>query len=82
MSKPFKLPSAFISQLREFTNGYHLVILNAEHDFDTYTWHPTKESEMALLNYIDIQSTTIQEIIRQRTIDRELPNEEGDGESA
>lgn len=76
--KPFKLPEAFISQLKEFTNGFHLVIVNDEYDFDTYHWHPNKIVEMALLNYIDIQSTAVQEIIRQRTIESELPNEEDD----
>lgn len=77
-NKPFKLPEAFISQLKEFTNGYHLVIVNDKYEFETYPWYPNKTVEMALLNYIDIQSTAVQEIIRQRTIDRELPNTESD----
>lgn len=80
--RPFELPVAFISQLKEFTNGFHLVIVNDEQDFETYSWHPNKAIEMALLNYIDIQSTALQEIIRQRTIDRELPNPGDEDESS
>ena len=81
MSKPFKLPAAFISQLKEFTNGFHLVIVNGANDFETHVWHPDKLTEMGLLNYVDIQSTSIQEIIRQQTIDRQLSTEDEEGET-
>lgn len=76
MSKPFKLPKAFIKQLKEFTNGFHFICINSENQFETYAWYPDEVSEMALLNYLDIQSTTMQEIIRQQSVDRELPEEE------
>ena len=76
--KPFKLPEAFITQLKEFTNGFHLVVINNEHEFETIAWYPTKVVEMGMLNYIDIQSSAVQEIIRQRAVDKELPDDTGD----
>ena len=78
MNKPFKLPQAFLTQLGEFCNGYHLVIITQEGNFETHTWHPDKLSEMGMLNYLDIQSTAIQEIIRQQTIDRQLSRDDDD----
>ena len=77
-AEPFKLPEAFLTSLREFTNGFHLVVVNSNSDFDTYSWNPNKLTEMAMMNYIDIQSTAMQEIIRQLTVERELPNDDGD----
>lgn len=74
--KPFKLPKAFINQLKEFTNGFHLVTINSQNEFETVVWYPDELTEMALLNYVDIQSTAVQEIIRQRAVDGE-PDEEG-----
>ena len=77
--KPFKLPQAFLNQLEEFTCGYHLVMVNAQGEFETFSWHPNKITELALLNYIDIQSTAVQAIIRQRTIDKDIEEEEEEG---
>lgn len=74
--KPFKLPEAFIKQLEEFTNGFHLVVVNSQNEFETYVWYPDSVSELALLNYLDIQSTATQEIIRQQSIDKALSEED------
>ena len=79
MKKPFVLPEAFITQLKEFSCGFHLVLLDENYDFKTYINYPNKAVEMALLNYVDIQSTAVQEIIRQRTIDQQLPKDEDEG---
>jgi hypothetical protein len=81
MKKPFKLPEAFINQLKEFTLGFHLVVLDEKHDFQTYAYYPNKVVEMGLLNFIDIQSTAVQEIIRQRAIDQQLPNDTDENET-
>jgi len=74
--KPFKLPKAFINQLEEFTNGFHLVVVNSKNEFETYVWYPDAVAEMALLNYLDIQSTATQEVIRQQSIDRVMESED------
>ena len=75
-TKPFKLPEAFINQLKEFTNGFHLVTINSQDEFETHVWYPNKIVEMAMMNYTDIQSTAIQEIVRQRAVESELPSED------
>jgi hypothetical protein len=74
--KPFKLPKAFIKQLEEFTNGFHLTVVNSQNEFETYVWYPNSIAELALLNYIDIQSTATQEIIRQQAIDGVLEDQD------
>lgn len=78
--KPFKLPKAFLTQLEEFSNGFHLVTINDEGDFDTYFWYPNRLSELGLMNYMEIQSTAVQEIIRQRAAECDVSEEEEEDE--
>jgi hypothetical protein len=76
--KKFKLPVAFLNQLREFTNGYYLVTINENNGFETFVYYPDPISEMALLNFVDIQSTAVQDIIRQKAIDETDIDEDED----
>lgn len=69
-SKPFQLPQAFLNQLGEFTNGFYLVTVNDKNEFQTFVHYPNSIIEMGLLNYVDMQSTALQEIIRQKAVDR------------
>ncbi len=62
--KHFKLPQSLLTQLNECSLGYHLVIVNDRHDFETFVSYPDAVTEMALINYIDIQTSAIQDRIR------------------
>jgi hypothetical protein len=70
MKKPFKLPQAFLNQLQEFTKGYYLVTVNDKNEFDTFVHYPDSLTEMGVINYVDLQISTIQEVIRQQAVDR------------
>jgi hypothetical protein len=74
--KPFELPKSFLTQLEEFTCGFHLVTINEAGDFSTYVFYPNKLTELGLVNYMDIQSTTVQEVIRQKTVENQLFDED------
>lgn len=67
--KPFKLPQAFLNNLDEFTNGYYLITINEIGEFETFMNFPSPVSEIALLNFVDVQSTALQERNRQRIAD-------------
>jgi len=67
--KPFKLPKAFLNNLGEFTNGFYLIVVNEVGEFETFMNFPNEATELALLNFADIQSSTLQEIARQRALD-------------
>jgi hypothetical protein len=67
--KPFKLPKAFLNNLGEFTNGYYLITVNELGEFETFMSFPDNVTELAMLNFADIQSTTLQEMARQKALD-------------
>lgn len=77
-SKKFKLPRAFLNNLAEFTTGYYLVTLDQDGNFEVHANYPNQSIELALINFIDIQSTMTQELLRQKAID---DNSEGDEET-
>lgn len=77
--KPFKLPKAILNMLEECTNGYYLVTIDDQHEFQTFVHHPNQVIELGLLNYVDLQSSAIQQVLRQKAIDHSL--EEGEDES-
>lgn len=76
MKKPFKLPAAFLNQLSEFSKGFYLVTINENNEFNTHCEFPDSVTELALINFVEIQSSTIQEIIRQRAIENSLGRED------
>jgi hypothetical protein len=76
----FKLPGSFLKQLAEFTDGYYMVTINSEGEFETFSNFPTPVSAMAILNFLDVESGALQESIRQQAIERET-NSDDDEES-
>jgi len=79
-TNPFKLPQAFLNQLDEFTKGYYLVTINDKNQFEINFQYPDQVTELALLNFVDMQSSCVQEVMRQRAVDRSLGDEEDEGE--
>lgn len=78
---PFKLPKAILSQLNEFSKGFYLVTLNEAGNFDTYINYPEHATELAFMNFLDIQSNTFQEIVRLKSIEQKLKQEMGEDET-
>lgn len=52
---PFKLPESFLNQLNEFTNGYYLVTVNEDMNFETFFEFPSQVVEEGLINHIEIE---------------------------
>lgn len=66
----FELPKSFLTSLDEFTNGYFLVTLNEKNQFKVYLNYNGQESiELAMINFVDIYATSVQESIRQKAIE-------------
>lgn len=51
----FKLPESFLNQLNEFTNGYYLVIVNDEMNFETHFEFPSQVVEEGLINHVSME---------------------------
>ena len=62
--KPFKLPKAFLNQLNEYTNGYYLVTVNENMEFETHFNFPNELVQLGIINHIDIESSDFQEMLR------------------
>jgi len=80
MKKPFKLPQSFLNQLGEFTRGYYLITVNDQNEFETFFHHDDEVTEMALINYVDIQSGALQDMMRNQA--SEMQDDDDDGEAA
>jgi hypothetical protein len=74
----FKLPTAFLSQLEEFTNGFYLVSINDQGHFETHFNFPTPVAGMAILNFLEIESEALQENVRKNTIESMLSVEDNE----
>lgn len=77
-NKPFKLPEAFLKQLKEFTKGYYLITLNDQDEFETFTHFPNFPTQLGLLEFTNIQTTAAQEVFRQQAIDSSFNEEDED----
>ena len=61
---PFKLPESFLNQLSEFTNGYYLVTVNEDMNFETFFEFPSQVVEEGLINHIEIEVGDFQQMLR------------------
>lgn len=71
----FKIPESFLNQLEEFTTGYYLVALNEVGEFTTHPYFPTPASAMALINFVEIDSSALQESLRIRATEEAMGSE-------
>lgn len=76
--KPFQIPKAILSMLEECTTGFYLVSINENGEFDTHVYYPTPSAELSLINFVDIQSTAAQEILRHNVIEDNLDQDDED----
>jgi len=76
--RPFKLPEAFLNQLGEFTNGYFLIVLNHEGQFEVYDKADTQADQLAIINFLDVQGAVLQEVIRSKMLEEALGKEDED----
>lgn len=67
---PFKLPESFLNQLSEFTNGYYLVTVNEDMNFETYFEFPSQVVEEGIINHIDIEINDFQMQLRDNIQNR------------
>lgn len=67
--RPFKLPESFLNQLGEFTNGYFLVVLTNEGKFEVYDKADTDADQLAMINFLDIHSDVLQDMLRVQAIE-------------
>ena len=67
---PFKLPESLLNQLREFTNGYYLVTVNEDMNFETYFEFPSQVVEEGIINHIDIEINDFQMQLRDNIQNR------------
>lgn len=61
---PFKLPESFLNQLEEFTNGYHLVIVDENMAIESYSNFPTEIVALGVINHLDIEAAKLQAELR------------------
>lgn len=76
--KPFELPKAIINMLEECTKGFYLVTVNDQNEFKTFVYYPDELTEVGILNYVDLQSTAVQEVLREQAVDTALDHLRGD----
>lgn len=62
--KSFRLPKAFLTQLKEFTNGFVIIAIDQNQNFNHYNHFPNDVAEMAIVNHMDVLSEQLQEHIR------------------
>ena len=61
---PFQLPESFLTQLEEFTNGYHLVVVDENMAIQSYSNFPTEIVALGVINHLEIESSRMQEDLR------------------
>lgn len=76
--KSFKLPKTFITQLKEFTNGFVIIAIDQNQNFNEYQYFPNDVSEMAIINHMDVLSERLQEHLRASESVIEDDDEEGE----
>ena len=74
--KKFKMPPAILKQLKEFSKGFFLVIVNEQNAFETYASMDDPLTEVGLLNYLEIQAGALQAMIRDRAENDNINPEE------
>ena len=69
MAKPgFKLPKPFLSQLGEFSRGYYLAVVNERGEIEAFESYDNPAIRLALLNFVDAQSSAMQEHLRNQAL--------------
>ena len=69
MAKPgFKLPRPFLSQLGEFSRGYYLAVVNERGEIESFESYDNPAIRLALLNFVDAQSSAMQEHLRNQAL--------------
>lgn len=75
---PFKIPKAFLNQLKEFSDGFYLVTINETGAFETNSYFPTQTALMGLLNFMEIESSVLQEDLRTKALNKLAEEENGE----
>jgi len=69
MERPgFKLPRPFLSQLGEFSRGYYLAVVNERGEIESFESYDNPAIRLALLNFVDAQSSAQQEHLRNQAL--------------
>lgn len=76
----FCLPNSFLTQLGEFTNGYVLVTVNENGEFESFVNTPTPVVKLALGKFIGMLAATLEGATEESFSDIMLDNEMDSGE--
>lgn len=63
----FIFPRQLLNQLAECTNGYALITLNENNDFEVYLHLPTSLTKLGMANFLTIFSEMLQHTLRNQT---------------
>lgn len=76
----FTFPKHLLNQIEECTNGYFLVTLNDELEFEVYQDLKNPAVNLGMLNFLEIYSTSAQQNIRDKSVNQlgEAETEDGD----
>ena len=76
MERPgFKLPRQFLTQLGEFSRGYYLAVVNDRGELESFESYDNPAIRLALLNFVDAQSSAQQEHLRNQALFMEQQSE-------
>lgn len=77
--KKFQFPKALLNQIDSCTKGFVLVVVNEDNQFETFQSLADPLTQVGMVNFLEIFSTTTQAIIREQARDQ-FSTETGDDE--
>ena len=72
-NKRFQFPKHLLNQIGECSNGYFLVVLNSDNQFEVFQGLDNPVSYLGMMNFLDVFSGSMQNSMRSRPLDGGLP---------